>query len=62
MLENENEIKRIKAKYNADETAIDFSYPPIIQSGGAYNLNAEASNDSVMKYDTIICNLGMSYN
>jgi len=41
---------------------IDFAYSPIVQSGGTYDLKPQAeSNNDVLKYDTIILSVGISY-
>jgi nucleosome binding factor SPN SPT16 subunit len=51
-----------KIKVTIDPVDIDSCYPPIIQSGGKYDLKPSAqSNSDAMKYDVIICSLGARY-
>jgi nucleosome binding factor SPN SPT16 subunit len=41
---------------------VDIAYPPIIQSGGAYDLRVSAqSSDKPLSYDVIVCQLGARY-
>ncbi|RLN61831.1 hypothetical protein BBJ29_003855 [Phytophthora kernoviae] len=51
-----------KIKVTIDPVDIEPCYPPIVQSGGRYDLkpSAQSSKDS-MKYDVIICSLGARY-
>jgi nucleosome binding factor SPN SPT16 subunit len=52
----------MKIKISLDPNDIEPCYPPIIQSGGKYDLKPSAqSNSDVMKYDVIICSLGARY-
>jgi len=40
----------------------DWCYPPIVQSGGVYDLKPSAvSNNDYLHADTIICSLGVRY-
>lgn len=51
-----------KIKVSIDPVEIEPCYPPIIQSGGKYDLRPSAqSNNDVMQYDVIICSLGARY-
>lgn len=39
--------------------AVDIAYPPLVQSGGEYDLRlASASKDSYIHYGVIVCSLG----
>lgn len=51
-----------KIKVSIDPVDIEPCYPPIVQSGGKYDLrpSAQSSTDS-LKYDVIICSLGARY-
>ncbi|CAI5741519.1 unnamed protein product [Hyaloperonospora brassicae] len=51
-----------KIKVTIDPVDIEPCYPPIVQSGGKYDLkpSAQSSRDP-MKYDVIICSLGARY-
>ncbi|RLN93907.1 hypothetical protein BBJ28_00022844, partial [Nothophytophthora sp. Chile5] len=51
-----------KIKVTIDPVDIEPCYPPIVQSGGKYDLkpSAQSSKES-MKYDVIICSLGARY-
>ncbi|KRW98162.1 Peptidase M24, structural domain [Pseudocohnilembus persalinus] len=62
LIEKQGEQERIKNKYGVDPNSVDFSYLPVIQSGGQYNLQAAQPNNNKLEYDTIIASLGMSYN
>ena len=45
-----------------DKAALDSCFAPVVQSGGAYDLSANAeSNDEALKYDVIIASLGARY-
>ncbi|CAI5734791.1 unnamed protein product [Peronospora destructor] len=51
-----------KIKVTIDPVDIESCYPPIVQSGGKYDLRPSAqSNRDPMKYDVIICSLGARY-
>ncbi|CAH0492402.1 unnamed protein product [Peronospora farinosa] len=51
-----------KIKVTIDPVDIEPCYPPIVQSGGIYDLKPSAqSNRDPMKYDVIICSLGARY-
>ncbi|KAF1331979.1 Fact complex subunit spt16, partial [Globisporangium splendens] len=51
-----------KVKVSIDPVDIEPCYPPIVQSGGKYDLKPSAQSDSEnMKYDVIICSLGARY-
>ncbi|OWZ17375.1 FACT complex subunit SPT16 [Phytophthora megakarya] len=51
-----------KIKVTIDPVDIEPCYPPIVQSGGKYDLKPSAqSNKDAMKYDVIICSLGARY-
>eukprot|EP00011_Vannellida_sp_DIVA3-517-6-12_P000344 CAMPEP_0114614668 /NCGR_PEP_ID=MMETSP0168-20121206/5772_1 /TAXON_ID=95228 ORGANISM="Vannella sp., Strain DIVA3 517/6/12" /NCGR_SAMPLE_ID=MMETSP0168 /ASSEMBLY_ACC=CAM_ASM_000044 /LENGTH=1014 /DNA_ID=CAMNT_0001825723 /DNA_START=5 /DNA_END=3049 /DNA_ORIENTATION=+ len=44
------------------DEALEMCYPPIIQSGGEYNLKPSASsNDSNLHFGTIVCSVGVRY-
>jgi len=52
----------LKKKFNIIEKFYDFSYSPIIQSGGVYDLRPSADNTKEqLKDDVIILNLGGKY-
>lgn len=51
-----------KVKVSIDPADIEPCYPPIVQSGGKYDLKPSAQSDSDhLKYDVIICSLGARY-
>lgn len=51
-----------KVKVSIDPVDIEPCYPPIVQSGGKYDLKPSAQSDTDnMKYDVIICSLGARY-
>ncbi|CCI42093.1 unnamed protein product [Albugo candida] len=51
-----------KIKVSIDPVDIESCYPPIIQSGGKYDLRPSAmSTSDPLKYDVIICSLGARY-
>ncbi|KAJ0407686.1 hypothetical protein ATCC90586_001868 [Pythium insidiosum] len=51
-----------KIKVTIDPVDIEPCYPPIIQSGGKYDLKPSAqSNNDPLKYDVIICSIGARY-
>ncbi|KAG7385750.1 FACT complex subunit SPT16 [Phytophthora pseudosyringae] len=51
-----------KIKVTIDPVDIEPCYPPIVQSGGKYDLKPSAqSTKDAMKYDVIICSLGARY-
>lgn len=51
-----------KIKVTIDPVDIEPCYPPIIQSGGHYDLKPSAlSNTNAMTYDVIMCSLGARY-
>lgn len=51
-----------KIKVSIDPVDIEPCYPPIVQSGGKYDLKPSAQSDkNSMKYDVIICSLGARY-
>ncbi|RLN88679.1 hypothetical protein BBJ28_00022789, partial [Nothophytophthora sp. Chile5] len=51
-----------KIKVTIDPVDIEPCYPPIVQSGGKYDLKPSAqSSQEPMKYDVIICSLGARY-
>ena len=61
-LENEHEIKFLERKFGTEKLLLDFSYSPIIQSGGTYDLKPTIESDEqYLNYDTIICSVGMKY-
>lgn len=48
-----------KLKIKLKSEVIDAAYPPIIQSGGKYDLRISAgSDDQPLSYDTIVCSVG----
>lgn len=48
---------KINVKLKAD--MVDISYPPIVQSGGVYDLKAGASNDErPLQYDVVLMAIG----
>ncbi|CAL8465250.1 g4785 [Coccomyxa elongata] len=52
---------KINVKLKAD--MVDISYPPIVQSGGVYDLKAGASNDErPLQYDVVLMAIGTRYN
>lgn len=69
-LMTENVINEPKKKFNSvsDEFAqsVEMCYPPVVQSGGNYDLanlyscRAETSDD-ILKFDTIVLSLGTKY-
>ncbi|KAL3670335.1 hypothetical protein V7S43_004646 [Phytophthora oleae] len=51
-----------KIKVTINPVDIEPCYPPIVQSGGKYDLKPSAqSTKDAMKYDVIICSLGARY-
>lgn len=59
-LEKENAKIKDHLGFNID--SLDFTYTPILQSGGVYDLRPQAeSNQKNFKFDTIIWNLCMKY-
>ncbi|KAJ3410484.1 FACT complex subunit spt16 [Chytridiales sp. JEL 0842] len=59
-----DEKKRPKLKFpkEADLGSADWCYPPIIQSGGKYDLRPSAqSDDSPLHDGTILCSMGVRY-
>ncbi|KAK9824573.1 hypothetical protein WJX72_011424 [[Myrmecia] bisecta] len=51
---------KINIKLKAEN--VDIAYPPIVQSGGNYDLKVSAqSDDRVLQYDVILCSLGARY-
>lgn len=51
-----------RIKVSIDPVDIEPCYPPIVQSGGKYDLKPSAQSDkNTMKYDVIICSLGARY-
>ncbi|TDH70074.1 hypothetical protein CCR75_006373 [Bremia lactucae] len=51
-----------KIKVTIDPVDIEPCYPPIVQSGGTYDLRPSAqSNQDPLTYDVIICSLGARY-
>lgn len=42
---------------------MDFSYIPMIQSGGNYSMTQDPSNlkESILTYDTILISVGINY-
>lgn len=53
----------MKAKVKLKKENVDIAYPPIVQSGGDYNLKVSAqSTDKVIKYDVILISVGTRYN
>ncbi|KAK9903552.1 hypothetical protein WJX75_008667 [Coccomyxa subellipsoidea] len=52
---------KCKVKLKADN--VDISYPPIVQSGGVYDLRASATNDDrPLQYDVVLMAIGARYN
>lgn len=50
---------KINVKLKAD--MVDISYPPIVQSGGVYDLKAGASNDErPLQYDVVLMAIGVA--
>jgi len=59
-----DESRRSKLKFPSDASIdmADWCYPPIVQSGGVYDLKPSAvSNNDYLHADTIICSLGVRY-
>jgi len=56
-------LKKIKAPDGASFELVDWAFPPIIQSGGRYDLKpSAASDDNVLHFGTILCAIGTRYN
>ncbi|KAI3435579.1 hypothetical protein D9Q98_001644 [Chlorella vulgaris] len=55
-----SEPSKMNIKLKAD--AVDIAYPPLVQSGGDYDLRlASASKDTHIHYGVIVCSLGARY-
>lgn len=56
-----SEPSKIEIKLKAD--SVDIAYPPLVQSGGEYDLRLAAgtSKDSLIHYGVIVCHLGARY-
>jgi nucleosome binding factor SPN SPT16 subunit len=51
---------KCKVKLKADN--VDISYPPIVQSGGVYDLRASATNDDrPLQYDVVLMAIGEAF-
>lgn len=60
----QNPKKKMPVKFGADVNVdyLEMCYPPIIQSGGTYNLRPSASsNTDSLHAGTVICSLGVRY-
>merc|ERR550534_510248 len=54
--------KDSKILANADKSAVDMCYPPIIQSGGNYKLKFSVVSDKEnLHFGAIVCSLGVRY-
>ena len=52
------EPMKMNVKLKAD--AVDISFPPIVQSGGVYDLRATAGSDERhLQYDVVLIAIGM---
>lgn len=50
-------LLQLNVKLNRDN--VDISYPPIVQSGGAYDLRPSAANDErPLQYDVVLLAIG----
>ena len=48
---------RLQLRMNANK--VDIAYPPILQSGGVYDLRISAQSDErVLQYDVVLASLG----
>ncbi|EFN58683.1 hypothetical protein CHLNCDRAFT_140286 [Chlorella variabilis] len=55
-----SEPSKMEIKLKAD--SVDIAYPPLVQSGGDYDLRlASASKDTHIHYGVIVCSLGARY-
>jgi len=58
----ESAINEKKYVSGVDPSQVDMCYPPIIQSGGNYNLKFSAATDkNVLHFGSIVCCLGARY-
>eukprot|EP00939_MAST-03C_sp_MAST-3C-sp1_P001704 g1704.t1 len=57
--------KSIKAKYDPEDPDVEVCFTPVVQSGGSYNVKAEAlgvpSDARPFAYDLVIATVGMRY-
>ncbi|KNC97903.1 chromatin-remodeling protein SPT16 [Spizellomyces punctatus DAOM BR117] len=62
LLSDEDLRKKYKLPADVQYDLADWCYPPIIQSGGKYDLRASAmSNNDSLHEGTIVCSLGIRY-
>jgi nucleosome binding factor SPN SPT16 subunit len=58
----EEAVQDKKYVSTVDPKQVEACYPPIIQSGGNYNLKFSVSSDkNVLHFSSIVCCLGMRY-
>ena len=54
--------KLIQKKFDLDVSMLDMAFSPVVQSGGVYDVRAQAVSDNrQLKYDQIICSVGSKY-
>ncbi|KAL2914305.1 FACT complex subunit spt16 [Polyrhizophydium stewartii] len=59
---DETKSKKLKLPADTVHSLVDWCYPPIIQSGGKYDLRPSASsNQDLLHEGTIVCSLGVRY-
>ncbi|ODQ63257.1 SPT16-domain-containing protein [Nadsonia fulvescens var. elongata DSM 6958] len=59
---NAKVLKSLGGASNFDASLLDWSYTPIVQSGGAYDLRPSAQSDNKpLQGDVILCSLGIRY-
>ncbi|KAH6562888.1 hypothetical protein BASA62_008889 [Batrachochytrium salamandrivorans] len=59
---DEGKSKKLKLPSDVDHSLIDWCYPPIIQSGGIYDLRPSATSNKDPLYEgIIICSIGVRY-
>ncbi|KAJ3359746.1 FACT complex subunit spt16 [Kappamyces sp. JEL0680] len=62
LLIDERKRERIKAPKEVNWKLVEWCYPPIIQSGGKYDLKPSAqSNESNLHGGTVVCSFGVRY-
>lgn len=56
------DLEKIQEKLGFSVDSLEFTYTPIVQSGGTYDLRPQAeSNDKRLTFDTILWNLCVKY-
>lgn len=56
------DLDKIKEKLGFSVDSLEFTYTPIVQSGGTYDLRPQAeSNENSLSFDTILWNLCVKY-